>query len=512
MREDTLIWSKLIWLVIVVLVLTGVIAHMVFVIQTYTKYPSQETTKLLNKSPHFPYLTICNALPISFNHSTEVSVDSSTEFARYVQLMADMGDELEDYENRTGNSIDDILLSPLGIYANIERDEIIEIGHSLKDLVRGCKYLAEDCNMEEHWEHFVDSEYFNCYTFTGGAKSDKSATGPTNGFSVVLYMENLVPLSYNRDESYNIYSNIQNSFGLRVDIHDEGTLPTLIDTGIDIMPGHSTSIALKANKIHKLPQPWDDCTNKDRLDGLDEYRYSTEGCFTECLTKFVYDKCDCVVNYSPTPHSIPSETKHCLFMDNVTVTLADYDDIANCVFRAYTKFNTNEKVREKCNCKEPCAYRTYDKEISENIWPAHIYQFDAFTEFAIETEDHESLLAYNQMWDTFVDAQNGATDGTLFKEMMFSNFARINIYFKSQTVLERKQTASMTLTDLFANVGGTIGLWAGLSVVTVIEVFSLLIRIVRILVTRCEKMRDQKEELETIMKHQHENLSLIACM
>ena len=41
------------------------------------------------------------------------------------------------------------------------------------------------------------------------------------------------------------FSNIGNTHGLRIAVHEPGILPKMLDDGIDLKPGHSTSIALK---------------------------------------------------------------------------------------------------------------------------------------------------------------------------------------------------------------------------------------------------------------------------
>ena len=493
-KEDIFLWTKIIWLVIVLIVLGGVLFHLTNVVLVYLAYPSQENSQLLAEDPKFPYVTICNAFPLSTNHSDTLAQDPSSEYAQYLELMAGMEDDLLQYELDTGTAMDDILLSPGGIFANLDHSVIQELGHSLKDFVLSCSYLDEACDMDNDWEHSLQADFFNCYTYKGGASSGKTASGPNNGLSLILYMENQFDGLDTINYTYNIYSSIQNSFGIRLDIHDAKTMPTPSDTGVDIMPGHSTSIALKETKIKKLPKPWGDCTDQKNLKNLKKYKYSTTACFIACLTEYVYNRCGCLNYYSQPPDGLPDDYRLCLYIDNTTVTLDDLNTNFLCVSEAHHHFVTSRSTRNKCNCNEPCLYRTYDRSISENIWPASLYHLDAYLEFVTSQPNAEELLAYYEMVDTYEDAYQGNTDGSRFKELMYTNFARINIYFESQTVLERKQTASMTLADLFANVGGTMGLWAGLSVVTVIELISLVVSISGILIQKCRDRKKGKVE------------------
>ena len=55
------------------------------------------------------------------------------------------------------------------------------------------------------------------------------------------------------------------------------------------------------------------------------------------------------------------------------------------------------------------------------------------------------------------------------RDWMWYNFARVNIYFSEAQIVEIVEVRSISVTTLLANIGGAVGLWAGLSVITVVE-------------------------------------------
>ena len=93
------------------------------------------------------------------------------------------------------------------------------------------------------------------------------------------------------------------------------------------------------------------------------------------------------------------------------------------------------------------------------------------------------------LWDAIRDETN-LTAGLRLERLVYANFARLNVYYEVLNVLERKQIQSITLSDLFANIGGTIGLWAGLSIITLIEVIFFLSNLA---VIKCKKTKGKKK-------------------
>ena len=433
------------------------------------------------------YMTIGNTLAMSVNHSTEYEEDASSDYAQFKAYVNSLSDDIARFEEFTGFGIDDIVLSPTGLFGNIGHGDLEGLGHSLNDFVLSCRYMSDNCDMERDWVHFLHPDYFNCYTYVGGTQSGKIATGPNNGLSIVLYLENIVNGFQTYNKTYNVYSNIQNAFGVRLDIHGPDTLPTPSETGIDAMPGHSTSIGMQQKILKKLPLPWGDCTGRKSLKGLNEFAYTTKGCLEICRAKYVYDKCDCIPLINPVPDNMANDNyRHCMHLDNTSAAFTNLMQNTQCNVREHKEFVSEQTKNQICDCKEACNYRSHDILASASIWPASIYNFDMFNEYVIARPDANELLAYNQLIDTYTDAYHGITDGTEFSNLINQNFARINIYFETQKVIEIRQSASMTLADLFANVGGAMGLWAGLSIVTVIEVMSLLFSLCAVLIRKCK--------------------------
>ena len=62
-----------------------------------------------------------------------------------------------------------------------------------------------------------------------------------------------------------------------------------------------------------------------------------------------------------------------------------------------------------------------------------------------------------------------------------NSFFHVNVYFKDTTVSKQEQVPSVSVSDLWSSIGGILGLWAGVSVITVIEVVSLVVNVIKLI-------------------------------
>ncbi|KAL8590301.1 hypothetical protein ACOMHN_006417 [Nucella lapillus] len=85
-----------------------------------------------------------------------------------------------------------------------------------------------------------------------------------------------------------------------------------------------------------------------------------------------------------------------------------------------------------------------------------------------EGKTHQPMLEYNnQQLDNLREA---STD-------IRQNLLRLNVYLEDLSVVKYKQMPAYGMEDLFADIGGTLGLWMGVSVLTIMELLELVFRL-----------------------------------
>ena len=77
------------------------------------------------------------------------------------------------------------------------------------------------------------------------------------------------------------------------------------------------------------------------------------------------------------------------------------------------------------------------------------------------------------------------TDDLIFSDILPTNFLRVNVYLQSIELESSHQQVSYDAASLFSDVGGTMGLYAGVSIITLIELIVFLTSFNSVIMTRC---------------------------
>ncbi|KAL7076801.1 hypothetical protein ACQ4LE_004066 [Meloidogyne hapla] len=275
--------------------------------------------------------------------------------------------------------------------------------------------------------------------------------------------------------------------GFRYYVHDQNAMPYLSTEGISVSPGTKVYSAISpTNYLLLSHNEWGNCTNewplnlnKIETDGigslltLDEnLPYSLLKCKTICLAKYFYERCGC----SPFIYNIeeyftvctPYDTYKCI-NDGKNITKSgetnqtdDNDD----------DYSIAQELPTCAECKIECHRSVY------HIYNSYSHGFS------------QSFLSWIQKkkieW----------TPGHVH-----SNFVAINIFFRDICYTEYKQIQSVGMTEILSDIGGNMGLFLGMSLVSVIELGTFLWKITWIFISKkrrehmiAKKCRDEERE------------------
>lgn len=228
-------------------------------------------------------------------------------------------------------------------------------------------------------------------------------------------------------------------------------------------------------------------------------------CLQVCKQRIIVDKCKC--KSSALPEVAPDVT-FCGVISNwkdILAGLAGYrkfDEVPipslACEERVLQELANDRSYEVTCQCYQPCSETTYQKSVSLSYWPLEFYQLHALQLFyGTEIKQnfmHEAFTFLSELANLsqlMLKRNDSRTESLLKQSMTLSekekaerasnlirqNLLRLNIYLEDLSVVEYRQLPAYGLADLFADIGGTLGLWMGISVLTIMELIELIIRL-----------------------------------
>jgi hypothetical protein len=288
---------------------------------------------------------------------------------------------------------------------------------------------------------YFDINYGNCFRFNSGKNSTGHKVpikfsykpGIQSGLNVIMYL----PASVNR------YSWAFNE-GLRIFLHNSSLEPSEADA-VDISPGKQTNIAIKRTFAYKQPDPYSSCINLANFDSA-LYRsfkesskiYRQRDCIDLCIQQRIIKNCSCYdLNYRRLFNSSPCRTRATI----------------SCAETQYFEFVSNE-ISHECldQCPLECDSVSYELTLSSSDFPSRFVY-----------ERYKSFFPMSEY--------------ELFKKMSVS----VNIYYPSLEYSKLTELPKTSVIDLFSSIGGTLGLYIGISFLSLIELVEIVMEVFFIL-------------------------------
>ena len=447
---------RIFWLTVVVLAFGGLSYHMYNIISTFLLYQSTESAYQRRDGYEYPDVTLCNLNPISGSNWREAAKNSSrlqTLYTKYIE-----GNDTGTRTDIPGYAKD--LFWSLG-------DEAVFIGHKLEDMLISCIFQRQPCDKND-FVLFQLPSLFNCFTFKRGRElGETSVGGFASALSLIIYTESLEPPTSRAFVKQPFY---MNSNGIRVLIAPSNTLAALGNSGYDVPPGASTSIGFDITEHIRLSEPYSECRSTESMQLEGNVAYSFVECRNICVHKIVIRECGCY----PTRYIMRSKRKDvppCIGQSTSTRGSGTFE----CQERVLAHIEQTVDYKKECNCHWPCEETTYSNTLSHSQWPSRD-SVKSFLENTIENHPKRTQLKAYMHYQELL-SQN-ASDEDIYK-WVTSHFLRLNVFANSDIVSVREQKPMYSLTDLLCQVGGCLGLWVGISIITMVEGLDLVVKFIR---------------------------------
>ncbi|XP_061306206.1 amiloride-sensitive sodium channel subunit delta [Pezoporus flaviventris] len=317
------------------------------------------------------------------------------------------------------------IMSQLPVIINISDHE-----EQIEDMVYSCQYDGEPCRPSDY-VHFHHPVFGSCYTFNSkGTDSFWTATKPgiPYGLSLILRAEQKdhIPL-------------LSTVAGVKVMIHNHNQTPFLEHEGFDIRPGIATTIGIQQDEVNRLGGNYGKCTtNGNDVDVKLLYNnsYTLQACLHSCFQHIMVRKCGCGYYYYP----LPPGAEYC-----------DYNKQpawGHCFYQLYNRLR-NHHLNCFEQCPKPCRESLYKVSAGTAKWPS----------------------AKSQDWvRQALRHQNGYNSTSNRKDI-----AKVTIFYQQLNYQSVNESPLLTENLLLSSMGSQWSLWFGSSVLSVVEMFELLI-------------------------------------
>lgn len=522
---------KVLWSLLVILGFTAATVQLSFLVKKFLSYNVVEVSNMKEGMPvEFPAVTICNIATISIAKVNKLLETNNSDIREWFQFIQTTNFGKHNTRMDTHQAF----------YENLP-DDARSIGHSIENFVVNCRFNQRDCGPMNFSLFFDGKNYYNCYTFNSGYDEEKQqpkeekilmhTTGPQNGLSLIISLDNDNPTPGGYG-IYQLHNHIAFSAGVRAQVHAPNTMPSPADHGFDVPPGYSTSVGLKALLHSRLPHPHGNCTFNN-LDGERVYKNTIFTCLQLCKQRLLVRVCGCKTAALPMYKETDPRKGNIPFCGAIKNWKDKADDFKAkekvelqtlmCEEKVLENLNNDRSYENSCGCFQPCHETAYQKSLSLSYWPLEFYQYNVLQELYIARNISMTsdliLEAYNTLNDLqerygpyamqgiHVEYnQSDLNDKIRASALIRQNLIRLNIYLEDLSMVEFLQMPAYEHTDLFADIGGTLGLWMGISVLTIMELVELIINLICLLfnsesTNEVEEEEHQQEEKQNMLEH-----------
>lgn len=312
-----------------------------------------------------------------------------------------------------------------GLVANYTDFNITEFSHQYgysigRDNLIECKFKTSPCNSS----HFktITTSLGQCHTFNEGDEAwTQNIPGAGNGLSIVLDIKQYL---YTEEPLEGL-----DSSGIKLQIHPWYEEPDVETYGVAVPVGQKAFIEMTRVDNRLMYEPWGRCEPSN--ENLKYFStYSLNNCINECYTDEVIAQCGCRLY-----------TQYWAIQER-ECTLQEMFD---CAIEHFVAIKQNYSASD-CNCTIPCSFTSYQVSVTYATYPGYTTR-----------QFLQQLLNLSE--DTVED-----------------NLLKFEIYFGSMSYRTFSQSKKVDESGLLSDVGGQLGLWVGMSFITLAEFLQYFIR------------------------------------
>ncbi|RNA43641.1 acid-sensing ion channel 5-like [Brachionus plicatilis] len=377
----------------------------------------------------FPAVTICNINPFVTEQGIEYvqSILERNNLTNFTSATIDTSFQGEFSKFYFNYNLIKYSLSAFSKTISNEKKKNLSL--PFNKMFISCLFNLMPCN-ESQWTWFYSSEFGNCYRFNSDQNSQdikySYQAGKYNGLMAELYVG--LPEE-------------QKTLGITTGAHvyiDDNPFQPLPAQGVDVAPGFSANLILERIKRKKMPKPYKYYRKVFRSN----LTYRQDDCFWAYIQSEIYKKCKCD---KMTSNLISENNNPCNNFEQQSCTTPQ--------FQSLTQSSYKKKIESLCPLE--CESISFEVTKSFSRYPSVSYGKD--------------LVKTKQIKSLFENRTNVSI------EELRENVLSLNIYYEHLKQTEITENKSINWDGLVGSIGGTLGLFLGLSFLSLVEIIDLIL-------------------------------------
>lgn len=493
---------RLFWTILVLGVTVGFSYHLYLLASRYSTNPINTQVTMDAVNFEFPSLYICNPFP--FSYSQQQQAQHALTAAQQAEL-----DKVDNIRNQALNEIRQILYADGRLNSTV----IVRVANqgytaSSKEYKGGhtkhqsiIKATINDQEIQLDAFKLVPSEeYLSCFKFLRSSK----LKSPSDVLTLYLYAD----ITYLSSDLLTALTGSISFSGRKVDDKSSGLWLFVIEDGfypgqnaehIAVSCGMHTHVSVSMTSSQSINKPGNECRTNARVvrvknhlqkNSFLEYKLDWAFCSSYEWALSYLEHCGCIPLQYPIPEEIRTPVYRCTNVSHFSVK----QTVANiyCAHDLKENQNLKAKIAAACVGVEPCQRKTFDLQWSNTAWPAA-----SLLESFVESVLNETYVARTKQnysvpaWENVLRARENQ-----LSTMVRENIVKVDIRPRRTRSNEIREDNAYPAINLFSDIGGILGLYLGMSLLSLFELIESLVQIMKALA----KIKGTKNVIQVMPK------------
>lgn len=448
-------FARAFWILIVGSAMALLCFQTFLLLQMYFSKPTlSQVSFIINEGGmDFPAVTVCSFNPIKKSYVRELNASGDLTGATLEYLLQTNMDAMFLYSNLDRKNLKKTHDAAETYFQNHSDFRIIKFlrtaGYDCAEMFQACYFGGRRFECCKYMKPKITS-LGKCYeldvqNLAPEWMRKQVSPGSGAGLQMIVDAQLEDELKGEEDDANAIFSNIYEN-GFRYYIHPPGANAELSSEGISVSPSRNVYSAIKAVSHNLLsPREWGNCSESWPNNYNTKLSYSASACRALCIAEHFHKTCGC----APFTYNVDGKKRICAPYESITCM--DKNMIRKVNGSEYLELPDCEECHMECQSTSYTSYNSYGDGFNQGslLW---------LQKASNKTEEH-----------------------------IKNNLAIINIFFAEMYYTSYSQVQATSFTQVLSDIGGNMGMFLGMSVITITELSLFFSKIFWIIFSRKRK-------------------------